>query len=202
MPLNGGLFLGTMSSSYLIDPFILSLFIEKEKSILDIGCGRGKWGYLIKTSHKPPSFIVGGDIDQNNVCFVKEHKIYDYVVQFDGRYLPFRDKAFDIVLVLEVIEHMEKSDGRKLLNEAERVSKEKVIVSTPLRGARYWYTAEHHPSRWTVSDLRKLGYTVRGVGFSFFRYYTTYRLAFGLAPLAYYIPWMSYILLAWKNMKN
>jgi hypothetical protein len=67
--------------------------------------------------------------------------------------------------VLEVIEHMEKPEGRKLLSEAERVSKERVIVSTPLRGARYWYTAEHHPSRWTVNDLRKLGYTVRGVGF-------------------------------------
>lgn len=118
---------------------------------------------------------------------------------FDGRYLPFRDNSFDFVLAIEVIEHMEKIDGQKLLDEAERVSGESVIVSTPFLGGRYWYSEKHHISKWTVRDLHKRGYTVRGVGFSFFGLFTTYRLAFALAPLAYYLPWMSYILLALKN---
>ena len=86
-----------------------------------------------------------------------------------------------------------------MLDEAERVSRERVIVSTSLLGARYWYSEKHHISRWGVGDLRKRGYIVRGVGFSFFGRFTTHRLAFALAPLSYYIPWMSYILLAWKN---
>jgi ubiquinone/menaquinone biosynthesis C-methylase UbiE len=189
-----------MSSSYLLDPFVLTLLTEQGKSYLDIGCGRGKWGYLLKISHKPPSYIVGGDIELNNLLYVKEHKIYDDVVLLDGRHLPFRDNSFDCVLAFEVIEHMKKEDGIKLLNEAERVAKEKVIVSTPLLGARYYYNEEHHISKWTVSDLHKRGYKVRGVGFSFFGRFTTYRLAFALAPLAYCIPWMSYILLAWKNL--
>jgi ubiquinone/menaquinone biosynthesis C-methylase UbiE len=188
-----------MSSSYLLDPFVLTLLTERGKSYLDIGCGRGKWGYLIKTSHKPPSYIVGSDIELSNLRWVKEHKIYDDVVLLDGGHLPFRDNSFDIVLAIEVIEHMEKMSGEKLLNEAERVSRKRVIVSTPLLGARYWYSRRHHVSKWTVSDLHKRGYKVRGVGFSFFGLFTTYRLAFALAPLAYYIPWMSYILLAWKD---
>lgn len=191
-----------MSSSYLLDPFVLTVLVEKGKSYLDIACGRGKWGYLIKTSHKPPSYIVGGDLDLESVKYVKTHNVYDDVVLFDGEHLPFQDASFDFLLAFEVIEHMEKSKGYKLLDEAERVSREKVSVSTPLLSARYWYSKKEHISRWTVSDLRKRGYTVRGVGFSFFGLFTTYRLAFALAPLAYYIPQLSYILLAWKYVKK
>lgn len=191
-----------MSSSYLLDPFVLTALVEKGKSYLDVACGRGKWGYLIKTSHKPPGYIVGGDLNIESVRYVKAHNVYDDVVMFDGRHLPFQDASFDYLLVLEAIEHMEKSDGDRLLDEVERVAREKIVLSTPLLGARYWYNEKEHVSRWTASDLRKRGYTVRGVGFSFFGRFTTYSLAFALAPLAYYMPWMSYILLAWKNFKG
>jgi len=191
-----------MSSSYLLDPFVLTSLVEKGKSCLDVACGRGKWGYLIKASHKQPEYIVGGDLDVESVNYVKAHNVYDHVVRFDARYLPFRDACFDLVLALEAIEHMEKSSGHRLLDEVERVVREKVVVSTPLLGARYWYSEEEHISRWTVGDLRKRGYAVRGVGFSFFGLFTTYHLAFVLAPLAYYIPQMSYILLEWKDLKR
>jgi ubiquinone/menaquinone biosynthesis C-methylase UbiE len=187
-----------MSSSYLLDPFVLTLLVEKDKSILDIACGRGKWGYLIQQSPKAPSYIVGGDLESVN--YVHYHRVYDDVILFDGRRLPFKDASFDIVMAFETIEHMEKSEGHKLLDEAERVAKEKVIISTPLLGAKYWYTG--HVSRWVPKDLRRRGYTVRGVGFSFFGRYTTFRLAFALMPLAYYIPWMSYIMLAWKDQEK
>jgi len=82
-----------MSSSYLLDPFVMTLLAEKSKSYLDIACGRGKWGYLLKTSHKPPSYIIGGDLDKEVLQYVKMHGIYDDTVLFDGRYLPFRKKV-------------------------------------------------------------------------------------------------------------
>lgn len=188
-----------MSSSYLLDPFVMTVLAEKEQSYLDLGCGRGKWGYLLKTSHKPPSHVVGGDLDVECIRYVKSHRVYDDLVMFDGRHLPFRDESFDVVLASEVLEHMKKSDGYCLLSEAERVARQKVVASTPLLGARYWYGEKHHMSKWGVGDLRKKGYTVRGVGFSFFGLFTSHRFAFALAPFAYYIPWMSYILLAWKK---
>lgn len=191
-----------MSSSYLLDPFVITLLLEKGKSYLDVACGRGKWGYLLKTSHKPPGYIVGVDLNINFVKYVKFHNVYDDVVLCDGRLLPFRDNSFDIAFALEVIEHMSKHEGYKLLKEIERIAREKVIVSTPLRGARYWYSNMEHVSRWTVSDLCKRGYMVRGIGFSFLGFFTTLRLTFALAPLAYYIPWVSYILLAWKNLRR
>jgi ubiquinone/menaquinone biosynthesis C-methylase UbiE len=191
-----------MSSSYLLDPFVMTLLVEKGKSCLDVACGKGKWGYLLRTSHKVPCYFVGGDLNLKSVKFVKDHKVYDDIILLEGGHLPFRDGSFDVVLAFEVLEHLKKSQGYKLLNEAERVAREKVVVSTPLLGARHWYSEKHHPSRWTVGDLRKEGFTVRGVGFSFLGRFTTYRLAFALAPIAYYLPWMSYILLAWKTFNR
>ena len=178
----------------------MAILVEEGKSYLDIGGGYGKWPYLMRISHKPPAWMVGGDIDSKALRFVKEHKTYDHSLFFDGRYVPFRDDVFDFVLCLEVVEHLEMSESDMILNGAERVAREKVIVSTPLLGANYWYKDDYHVSRWKPGDLRKRGYTVRGVGFSFFGRFTTEKLVFGLAPLAYYFPWLSFILLAWKEL--
>jgi len=188
-----------MSSSHLLDPYIIAIIAEKNKSYLDIGAGHGKWGYLLKISHKPPSYTIGGDIDTQAINFLKKHQTYDSLVILDARHLPFRNKTFDITLCLEVLEHLEKRDVITLFKEHERAAKEKTVYSTPLLGATYWYSKDYHTSNWTPGDFRKNGYTVRGVGFSLFGKYTTEKLAFGLAPLAYYFPWMSFILLAWKE---
>ena len=189
-----------MSSSHLLDPYVMAILAEKDHSYLDIGGGFGKWAYLLKISHKPPSTIIGGDVDIEALNFVKKHRTYDDQILFDGRMIPLRDNSFDIVLCLEVIEHLEKSESYLILKEAERVGKKKVIVSTPLLGANYWYKDDYHVSKWTPQDLRRKGYKVRGVGFSFFGRYTTEKLAFGLAPLAFFFPWLSFILLAWKEL--
>jgi ubiquinone/menaquinone biosynthesis C-methylase UbiE len=79
--------------------------------------------------------------------------------------LPFRSKTFSYVLCCEVLEHLpSKALGVKLLKEAERVAKNKVIVSVPfgiylqneLRGNPY----EKHRSIWWPEDLKKHGYNM------------------------------------------
>ena len=191
-----------MSSAHILDPYVIALIVEEGKTYLEIGGGYGKWPYLMKISHKPPSIIVGGDIDKDAIMFVKEHRTYDHSLFFDARYVPFRDNSFDTVLCLEVIEHIEKEAADLVFSDSERVAREKVIVSTPLLGANYWYKDNYHISRWTPGDLSKRGFTVRGVGFSLFGRWTTEKLVFGLAPLAYYFPWLSFIMLATKIVDN
>jgi len=191
-----------LSSAHILDPYVIALIVEKGKTYLDIGGGYGKWPYLMKISHKPPEIIIGGDIDDKAVRFVKNHQTYDHSLFFDARYVPFRDKTFDTVLCLEVIEHLEKKAADLLFADSERVAKEKVVISTPLLGANYWYKDDYHISKWTPGDLSKRGYTVRGVGFSLFGRWTTEKLVFGLAPLAYYFPWLSYIMLATKKVEK
>lgn len=191
-----------MSSSHLLDPFIINLFGKEGKSFLDIACGFGKWGYLLKISHLPPSFVVGGDMDGEALRFTSANGAYQGVMFFDARFLPLRNNTIDNVLALEVVEHLEKEEARKILRESERVAKERVIVSTPLLGGLYWFSPEYHVSKWTPNDLTKLGYIVRGVGFSLFGRWSTKKLAYALGPLAYYFPWLSHIILGWKNLSE
>jgi hypothetical protein len=41
------------------------------------------------------------------------------------------DKSVDTVFALDVIEHLEKADGLRLLREAERVARRQIVVATP-----------------------------------------------------------------------
>lgn len=188
-----------MSSSYLLDVFVIES-VEKGKRILDVGCGGGKWGYLLKISRKSPIYSVGIDVHGPNLQFVKEHKVYDEVIRSDARSLPFRDGWFQVVLAIEVLEHLEKSEGWEMLREIERVCSEEVILTTP---NVYWHQRGRHHSmehkcRWTAKELSRIGYNVRGVGFGGFGL-SMRKLIFALAPLAYFLPCLSYILFCLKG---
>lgn len=50
-------------------------------------------------------------------------------VQADGEALPFQDDAFDTVLLMEVLEHVE--DPNRLLREALRVTRNRIVITTP-----------------------------------------------------------------------
>jgi len=46
-------------------------------------------------------------------------------------YLPFRDKAFDAVFSIDVIEHLSEKQGHRHVAEIERASKRLVVITTP-----------------------------------------------------------------------
>jgi len=70
--------------------------------------------------------------------------------------------SYDLVLLIDVIEHFERDEGESLVREALRVGKA-ALISTPKRffpqtdvfGNPY----EIHRSFWTVSDLKRFGNT-------------------------------------------
>ena len=177
-----------MSYFYLLDGF-LHAYVEGE--VLDVGCGRG-------ISYRYAKRIAGIDIHLPSLK--KARKVCEDIVHADARRpLPFKDESFDTVVAVEVIEHLTKSDGHKLLAEMERVSRRKIILSTPNRYLPWKQREERqqHKSRWTPSDFKKLGYKVRGIGF-YFR-----KLTLGVPLIIpYFIPWLSLDLLAKKDKKR
>lgn len=56
-------------------------------------------------------------------------------VRGDGRALPFRDGAFDVVSALDVLEHIPDPDRPLFLREMARVSADLVVLSGPARSA-------------------------------------------------------------------
>lgn len=83
-----------------------------------MGCGDGWFGGWLRT--RGVRFSVGTDIFQPYLKKAKESKTYDWVVLCDVRRLPFTDKAFDVVICMSVLEHLEKPAGLELLVSMER----------------------------------------------------------------------------------
>jgi ubiquinone/menaquinone biosynthesis C-methylase UbiE len=186
-----------MSSDPKLVPYILPLV--EGAVILDVGCGRGKWGYLLKVDYwytkvgrrkNKLNYVVGTDLHPKYLEFVKYHRVYDGLVLCDARHLPFRGNAFDTVLLLEVIEHMVKNEGVKLLKEAERVATRLVLVSTPSffmrQEAKDANVFQKHLSKWTIKDFIRLGYSIRFGSFPLERIYNY--LQYFFIKLLYVLP--------------
>lgn len=155
----------------------------KGKRILDVGCGYGKWGFLVKKyfwntqdgNMVDQPFVAGVDCHQPNIDWLASHQIYDQLLCANATQLPFEDKSFDTVLALEIIEHMTEKDGFQALKEFDRVAKKCVILSTPnkpcFRGGledRHGHNPhEAHLSHWKLKTFKSLGFRCYGVGFKF-----------------------------------
>jgi len=101
--------------------------IDTAWSILDIGSGRN------------PSIAVLGKKDwcvgiDHYLPYIKTEKnkqVHDANILGDVRALPFKDNSFDCAVATEIIEHLKKDDGLIMLSEMERVSRKKIILTTP-----------------------------------------------------------------------
>ena len=187
-------------------------------SILDVGCGRGKWGYLMRVDwwatrkgerDKEPELLVGVDLFLPFLSKVRYHRIYDDVVYCHASYLPFATQSFDVVLASEILEHIPKEQGLLLLQEAERIAKKSVIITTPHLAFRRrgglptpegFNPLERHVQRWTVKQLRERGYHVWGVGLFPMTYFKT--LNFILSPISYLVPQIATHLVAMKQKRG
>lgn len=110
---------------------LISLLLEKEKPkrILDVGCGTGETLTYLKKLF-PKSELNGVDLSDNAIKFSKSRG-HKNIFKANALRLPFKDNKFDVVLLLDVIEHIK--NHQKVINEAKRVlnSKGKVIITSP-----------------------------------------------------------------------
>jgi SAM-dependent methyltransferase len=136
------------------------------QSILDVGCGTGEPMKFVSTQKH--CFTVGIDIFEPYLKECKRQRIHGDYVLCDVCNLPFKDNSFDIVLCLEVLEHIEREQGEKLLKEMERIAKRQVVLSTPV--GKYKQEAydenphQEHKYIWSPKEMKALGYKVIGIG--------------------------------------
>ena len=141
-----------------------------EEGVLDIGCSNG----FIVDSMLPPKEgyrHCGIDYDSDRIRLAKQTKKKDidfYVL--DARYgLPFPDRSFSTVVLAEVLEHLDLGVARTMLEEAYRVSKDKVLITMPFAGEDYHENpdrvkmVESADHKWKVTtgnlDILLEGYT-------------------------------------------
>jgi SAM-dependent methyltransferase len=139
---------------------------KNAESILDVGCGKGEPMQFINRHRR--FYTVGVDIFEPYIAECRRQGIHDEYLQCDVRHLPFEDNSFDIVICLEVLEHVEAEEGQALLKNLERIARKQVILSTPV--GHYEQTSfdgnkhQEHKYLWQPADLEAAGYRVIGIG--------------------------------------
>ena len=86
----------------------------------------------------------------------------------------FKEKEFDAIFALDLIEHLEKEKGEELIKKLIKISGRLIVIYTP-NGFLYQKGTENNPyqehrSGWHVSDFKKYDFEVLGMlGHKFFR---------------------------------
>ena len=102
--------------------------------LLDIGSGRGKflWPLLDAFPAMPVTAVDNDPRRVRNLDAVHLGGVAGLIVrQADATSLPFTDGVFDVVTLLEVLEHI--PTPAKALGEAVRVARRYVLISAPSR---------------------------------------------------------------------
>jgi SAM-dependent methyltransferase len=165
-----------MSSSPLfLDPIVLPLI--RGECILDVACGYGRWGCLLRTNYfecglaSPPA-VDALDAFAPNVEYAQKLGVYRKVWQAELPCKLPRD-TYHTILASEILEHLPMDAVEKTLDEFEAAALERVVVTTPnwecLRGGSETFLGrnefDHHLSYISAKWLRQRGYRIYGAGF-------------------------------------
>ena len=127
------------------------------KKAIDIGCGPGYFSRELTTKGWKTTSI---DTDSENIENAKKYAIETHLGDALIILANLPESQYDLVLSLEIIEHMPKPHGKNLLMEIIRVLKPggKLILSTPNRfspegiGGYYWGEKIRSGDKWTAWD--------------------------------------------------
>lgn len=95
-------------------------------SILDVGCAEGT--VANRLAQLTGAEVTGFDLDDPAIVQAWANGPGELVTG-DAHHLPFEDKSFDLVLGLEVLEHV--ADPNQVVAEMVRVTKRPLILSVP-----------------------------------------------------------------------
>lgn len=141
-------------------------------SILDIGPGFGKWGFLAREylelwGHR---YYYKKDWKKRIDCceiwkpYITEihHYIYDNVYIKDIRELIKETDSYDVILMIDVLEHFEKEEAKRLLKALFNKVNKALIIGVPFKWmpqkAAYGNIHETHRSAWTWKEFEELGF--------------------------------------------
>ncbi len=133
------------------------------RQVFDAGCGEG----LILTNLLRPRYtaLYGADLDSQRLEYARRQQPDLRVLQCNLEKIPLPADAVDLVLCLEVLEHV--GNPQRSLAELHRVTRRYAILSVPnepfwrlanlARGAywQHWGNTPEHINHWSVWGFRR-----------------------------------------------
>lgn len=111
----------------VIPTFIKYWNLNKDSSVLDVGCGKGFMLFDL-ISEIPEIKIAGIDISEYAIQNSKP-EVKKFLQVGNANNLPFKDKSFDVVISINTIHNLEKNECAKALKEISRVSKKNSFIT-------------------------------------------------------------------------
>ncbi len=102
---------------------VLSMIPGDVVSVLDAGCGDG----FITNALPPELEVVGLDLSGEALRRFQRHKVQGSIMD-----LPFEDRAFDLVMANDVVEHLPSKVFQQALEELQRVADKYMLITVPL----------------------------------------------------------------------
>ncbi len=131
-------------------------------SVLDVGCGSDS-----PIQYSNVGYGIGVEGFRPSIRTSKNKQLHTGYIFGDVRHLNFKPGSFDVVIMVEVLEHLSEEEGALLLEKAEIWARRKVVVSTPngylpqsdIEGNLYF----RHLSGWSVAQMKLRGYVAHGM---------------------------------------
>ncbi len=101
----------------------IALIPESVKSVLDIGCGNGTVTNMIQTP-----FVVGLDLGKIPLTNVKKNAIQ---ASIDA--LPIKNSKFDLIILTEVLEHLDDETYIKAISELNLLNPKYYLITVPFK---------------------------------------------------------------------
>ena len=141
----------------------LKTMIKAGDRVLELGCGKNS--LLVRSGIIKQLRVTGVDIFEPYVKLHNSDGLYESCIQADITKIDFRPNQFDAVVCMDVLEHISKADGVKLLGKMKAWGR-KVIITTP-NGTVPGIPSDgnihqEHQSGWFAKELEEYGYTVHG----------------------------------------
>lgn len=135
--------------------------------VLDLGCGLGTIGKLLNADKR--HYFTGIDFFQPYLDLCKKNGYYNQTIKADLTKINLTKKSYDVILILQVLEHLTTAQAKALLKQADKAAKRCIIITLP-NGDCYQEKYDHnklhvHQSTWTSEDLKTLGFRVYGQSF-------------------------------------
>jgi SAM-dependent methyltransferase len=143
----------------------------EELEVLDVGCGHMNSPLSTQMRKIPFKKLVALDIaapgvrdlitNQRNIA-AKELQAY---VRDARTYLPsLPTESYDVVIMMDMLEHVTKDEGLELLSQAKRIARKKVLIWLPVGPCDQKGTEDNpamaHEAVWTPPELEAQGFTV------------------------------------------
>lgn len=186
------------TSWYQVIPTVLELVERyRPRSILDVGVGFGKYGVLLRDALEVPLGRYHKSqwklrIDGVEVFRGYRNPLHDYcydrVYYGDIANLIDQLPRYDLILLVDVLEHLEKERGRGLIGALLGHCAQCLLISTPLypdpQGPYLENECEAHRSKWVITDFLDFdfSYKVIPIGASAAQLIAVFPRSIGLGP--------------------